>query len=161
MSVQAVYTSALSAIETVADAFASSGRKSVSFDGLNTSLTLDSTTTPAVSKQATFEKALVAGAGTIDLRALPGLNGAAVDGNGLKARVLKLTAKSTNAGVMTLTTGASNGHPLLGTGFSLTLAAGDEVLLLRNAGTTIDATHKTIDIAGTGTDALDCEIVLG
>jgi len=123
---------------------------------------LSATSTPPFSKHAAFKQALTAGAATIDLTALTGFNGEAVDGSGLKVQVLKLRNPSTNANNITITPGAANGYDLMGAAMSLTLEPGDEVILFGlDTAPDIAAADKDLDLAGTGVQALDVEILMG
>lgn len=136
--------------------------KTIVHNGYNTTATLTSSSTPPVTQCAFFLKELAAGAGTIDLRALVGTNGAAIDGNGLKLQVLKIKATATNANVITVTVGAANGYDVAGAGFSVALLAGQEFTFYGNDATPdIAAADKTIDLAGTGTQSVQVSIVLG
>lgn len=126
------------------------------------SLTLNSGSDPAVTAGAQVTGALTDGAATIDFRAVS-LNGAAVDGNGLRVKGFKF--KNLGAAAMTLTPGASNGLKVMGTAFSITLPPLGEVTWFCGVGSdgieNIDATHKTMDIAGTGTDTYRLTALMG
>jgi len=123
---------------------------------------LSSTSTPPFSKHAAFQKALAAGAGTIDLTSLTGFNGEAVNGTGLKVQVLKLRNPSTNGNSISITPAAISGYDMLGSDFKLTLEPGDEaILFMYDTAPDIDATNKELTLAGTGTQALDVEILMG
>lgn len=162
MPVSAVYTSKVTVSEELADAYLSSSKKTIDHNGLDTSLTLNAGSSVPATKVASFEKAMSGGAGTIDFRALVGTNGGAVDGNGLKVQVIKLRNKSTNANAITIVPGASNGLNLFGAAFSITLSPGQEITAyLKDQGTDIDATHKTIDISGTSAQVLEVIVVMG
>lgn len=163
MSIRVSYGSSLTILETREDAFVSPADNTTTISGLDTQATLDGTTTPAVTKYAAFQQALTAGAATIDLADMPGDNpGDSVDGTGLKARFVKFRAPEDNAAAITLTAGASNGYDLLGADWSLALAPGEEAThRLLTTPPTVAGGAKEIDLAGTGTDVLDCEIILG
>lgn len=162
MAVAVTYASTLTVVETVADTYVASGDNTLTYNGMNSSGTYNSGTATPVTKHASFQQALTTGAATIDLRALTGPNGATVDGNGLKVQFVKFRNKSTNANSMTLTFGASNPYDLFGSTFVLTLAPGQEFLaFLKEGAPDIDATNKTIDVSGTGSQILECEIVMG
>lgn len=128
----------------------------------NTSKSLDGTTTPAVSKNAIFDKALVAGAGTIDLTALTAINNLAVTFSGLKVQVWKFKAKSGNAAAVTIKFGSANPYNLLGTSWLLTLEPGQELGgYTAGAAPVVGASAKNIDLTGTGTDAVEVSLVAG
>jgi nitrogen fixation/metabolism regulation signal transduction histidine kinase len=162
MTVALTLASTITVVETVANSYVDSTDQTLKYTGLNTSLTLNGASTPAVSKQAQFQQALTSGAATVDLRALVGAAQSEVDGNGLKVRAVKLRGKSTNANPITISEGASNGYALFGSGFQLDLKPDQEILAyLKDGAVTIDGTHKTLDLAGTGSQILEIAIVLG
>lgn len=141
---------------------ASDTKRRVTHDAWNSAKTLGAATSPPATLHAAFEKALAAGVATIDLTALVGTNGIAVDGTGLRVQVLRVRAKATNANPITIGKGASAGYTGLGADYSEALAPGAEVLHYPNdAGSDIAPANKTLDLAGTGTQSLEVEIVLG
>jgi hypothetical protein len=164
-SVAATYVSSITAVETIDSAsapFASASDKTITHTGLNKTASLTGATTPPVTKHAANELTLSSGAGTLDLRALVGTNGGAVDGNGLKVQCIKFVNKSTNANSMTIGEGASDGYELCGNAWSVTLAPGQEFLFYGNDATPdIGAAAKDIDIAGTGSQVLQYQVVMG
>jgi len=134
----------------------------VEHDRLNASADLDAASSVPVTKVANFDQALTAGAATIDLTALPGINGATVNGSGLKVQLLRVQAKSTNANAITLTEGASNGYELAGNAWKAAVQAGQELTFYANEkAPDIGSGAKTIDLAGTETQALEVLIVMG
>ena len=162
MSVTLSYSSKISVSETLETNVPAATDKGVTHTGYDTTATLNATSTPAATKFAAFEKALSTGTATIDLTALVGTNGAAVDGSGLRVQAIKFRNKSTNANVMTLSKGASNGYDGLGASASITLSPGGEVLLLlKGAGAVIGGTNKNLDLAGTLTQVAEIGIILG
>lgn len=137
-------------------------QNAVTFDGGNLSTTLSPSTTPPVTVAAVGSQAMTAGAATIDLRALTGVNGVAVDLNGLKPRAILFENPVANANAITIAKGASNGYTGLGAAFSYVLQPGQKALFYCAAsGTAVSATVKTFDISGTGTQALKYQIVAG
>jgi len=162
MSVSAQYGSTLRVTETLPDALLSSTGNKVLHNGLDSEETFNATTTVPATTVSSFNKTMSSGAATIDLRALTGVNGAAIDGNGLKVQCAKFRNKTTNANNITIVGGASNGFLIFGTAGTITLPPGGEILLyLKDQSSDIDATHKTIDISGTGSQVLECLIVMG
>jgi hypothetical protein len=142
--------------------FVAGTANTITQSGLTTSGTANGSSTPPVTLDAYFQKPLVAGAATIDLTALSGTNGATVNFNTKKVQFYKFRNPSTNAGAITVTFGAANPYLLHGSAFKMTLNPGDEVMArLPNTAPTVDATHKNIDISGTGTEALDVGLVAG
>lgn len=133
------------------------------FDPQYVNLTLDASTTPAVTKHSPYTLSLTAGAATIDLTSLPGITeDETVDGSGLKVQMACFENPDTNANNMTITFGASNGYLLLGTAWKIILKPGQSFqTYLDDGAPVIDGTHKNIDVAGTGTQSLLVEIVMG
>ncbi len=162
MSVSAQYVSQLSVTYTSTNPFVGADN-TLTFNGLNQSLTLDGTTTPAVTKFASFAKALSTGTGTIDLTLLPGQTAdEVVTFTTLKVRAFKFVNPATNTGAITIVNGASSGNFLLGAAFTLVVPLGGEVTMYLKAGSvTVDNTHKTLDLTGTGSDVLDVLMVAG
>lgn len=144
---------------------ASETKRRVTHDAWNSSKSLGALTTPPATLHAAFEKALAAGTATIDLTALVGTNGIAVNGTGLRVQVLRVRAKSTNANPITIGKGATAGYIGFGTDFSLTLGGGaspgEALIYTADAASDIGPANKTLDLVGTGTQSLEVEIVLG
>lgn len=165
MSVKANILLGLTVTETVgtdAAGYANVNNSAVKFDGAKVDESLTGTTTPPVTAHGVGAVTMTAGAGTLDLRALTGLNGAAVDLNGLKPRAILFENPATNANPITIAKGASNGYTGLGSAFSITLQPGQKHLArLGAAGTAVSATVKTFDITGTGTQVLKYQTVAG
>lgn len=162
MSVSAAYASTLTVTEVLSDATLSSSGNRVIHDANSTSGTYNSGSTPAITKRARLAYTMTAGAATIDLRALIGTNGAAVDGNGLRAQFVKIINPITNANAITISKGASNGYDGLGSSFSIALVPGGELLVkLNDGGADIGATNKTLDLAGVGSQVITGEVLMG
>lgn len=160
-SVSAVLSAQLLVTETVGGcpATPSSGSSATIVHGA--AWALAETLSPA-TKTANFEVALVAGAGSIDLRALDGSNDGVVDGNGLKVQGLFIKAKATNGNPITIDVGDSDGYDLAGAAFSVTLQPGQCFLFYGyDATPDVAAGDKVLDLTGTGTDALQVQVVLG
>jgi len=164
MSVEVTLKSLATVVETPETNMpaVSDADKTVTHDGFNTSKTLNASSTPAVHKVACFEQALTAGSATIDLTALTGTNGATVDGTGQKVQVFKAKAPATNANPITIGEGAANGYELAGNAWKMILQPGQEFLFYGDGDTpAIGAAAKDIDLAGTGAQKLEIEIVTG
>lgn len=163
MSVNVTCQALLTVVETLPAPLSNTAANTkVTHDIYNQSDSLNSGSTPPVTKVATFEKAMSGGAGTIDLTSLPGTNGATISGSGLKVQRFLFVNPGTNANAITIVGGASNGYLLFGASGSVVLNPGD--FILRGAKDTlpdIGGSAKTIDISGTGTQALQCCIVMG
>ena len=159
MSVVVTYTAQVKVVETLAvnTGSASATNRVVTHDQYDESGQYTGATSPPVTTVAEFLQALTAGAATIDLRALTGTNGGAVDGNGLKVQMLRV--KNLGANNLTLSEGASNGYAI---GAGIVVPPGGHVQFFGADGfPDIDATHKTIDLAGTGAQTSEITIVMG
>lgn len=163
MSVTAAMKIQMNVTETIgtdAAGYVAAARNSVQYTGGTKEETLTSSSTPAVTTHAVGTAALSGGAVTIDLRALTGLNGVAVDLNGLKPRYILLS--NTGANAMTVAQGVTNGYTGLGTSATFVIPAGCRWLMeFGSNGTAVSASVKTLDITGTGSQELDYEIVAG
>lgn len=105
---------------------------------------------------------LVSGALTIDLTALADGAIGTVNLNTKKMMGFAVAAPTTNAAVVSIKPGGTNGYTgWVGSG-GLILNAGDQHFLgPMNAGTAISSSLKTIDLVGTGTDSLNVVILFG
>lgn len=128
----------------------------------DTILSLDADSDPDVTEGGFCEKAMTAGAATIDLTALVDVQGRTINLDTLRVRAVKIRALDANAAAVTVAKGASNGYTGFGLAFSVTLAAGQEATLYLGAtGTAVSATEKTLDLSGTGTDGIQLAIAAG
>jgi hypothetical protein len=134
----------------------------ITHSGYNTNQTLTSATTPPATQVAYFSQALSSGSATIDLTSLTGANGISIDGSTLKVQVAKFKNPSSNANSIKVDVGATNGYQLSGAGWEVTLEPGQETTLyLNDASPDIGASAKTLDLTGTGSQALEVSLVLG
>jgi hypothetical protein len=137
---------------------ASPSNRTVTHSLFNVAKSLDADSTPAATATANFVKALAAGAGAIDLTALPAANGVALDGTGLKVRLVRVT--NLGAAALTVKAGAADGHPLFGAA-GQDVPAGGTLQLYCPDGQAVDATHKAWDLAGAGAETSQWTILLG
>lgn len=145
----------ITATETLTDESLSTAARSIQHTNFDESVT----PSPATIVSAKLY-ALVTGALTIDLRALHQANGASGDGNGLKVQGFYF--KNLGANAMTIVGGASNGYLIFGTSGSVVVQPGGGLTIYHADGSAdIDATHKTIDVSGTGTQTFECALILG
>lgn len=140
--------------------FGLSGATGITSTGLNKSTVYDANSNPTATKVAYGTLTMTAGAVTLNLAAITGLGGVNQDFTGLGIRSIHLRAKSDNANPITIAFGAANPYTGLGAAFSLTLNAAKEALLEPNT-TLVAAGVRTLDITGTGAQALDFIIVAG
>lgn len=155
----------LSVVESIAvDAagFASTSKNRVTYDRGSVAKTLSPTTTPPVTVHGVGIVTLSSGSGSLDLRALTGVNGVAVDLNGLKPRAILFENPTSNANPITIAKGASNGYTGLGSSATITLQVGQSALLdMADNATAVSGTVKVLDITGTGSQVLKYQIVAG
>ena len=162
MTVQLSYVSQMTAVESLDTNSGFDSDKSVTHSLLNTSKTLNGTSSPAATQVGVSSLALAGGAGTLDLTALIGTNGAAVNGTGLRVQAAKFVNPATNANPITVSKSVSSGYDGFGASFSLTLSPGAEMTVLTaDAGSDIGSGNKNLTLGGTGAQALNYEIVMG
>ena len=162
MSVNVSYNAAVTVQEVLeANPYSSPAtQRTVTHTLFNSQKNLNGSSTPPVTKVAAFKAALVAGAKTLDLTALPGTNGVTVDGTGLKVQVLKV--KNLGANALSIVPGASGGSDLLAADMKIVLAQNQEVMIFGNDATPdVGPTDKTLDLAGTLVQESEWMIVLG
>lgn len=124
-------------------------------------VTLNATSTVPVTTTSYQDYALVAGAITIDLTALLGVNDEIQDATGLKLQTIIINNPSGNNPI-TVTTGAANGFPLFGGTNSVVIPADSTLAFYVPEGLTdVAAADKNIDVSGTGTETFKVGICLG
>lgn len=160
MALSATFNFSIDVAETLASGVDGASNPIINHNGYNVTGRYTDASTPDVEYCVVKSVALSAGAYTLDLTNMTGTNGAAVNGNAKKIRLLRITVPGTNA--ITVAKGASNGHTGLGSSFSLVIPAGGTVALdLSSNGVAISGTDKTLDFSGTGTDTFKLTLVLG
>ena len=126
-----------------------------------TGLTLDSSTTPPVTKVSAQDYALVGGTKTIDLTALLGVNDLVQDCTGLKLQLLVFINAAANAD-MTISGEGANGYSL---GAAHVINGGAvacrSVLYVPEALADVSATVKNLVVTGTTTQAFKILMLLG
>ncbi len=160
----ATLLSTLSVIEALQDVAGAEG-ETVPSDSLNpTQSTYTPTSSPPGKYYSSQSLALVAGAATINLTALPGLQ-AAIDGTGLKLNVLRIRGELDGSNAkLTVSEGAANPYELFGAANPMEYPAGCRTCFtfeFDDALADIAAGAKNIDLAGTGTDSFFVEIIVG
>lgn len=163
MSVELTFQTKVTAVETLETNVpaAAASDKTVTHNGYDTSQSLTGATTPPVDSCAYFEKALSAGAGTIDLTALTGTNGATINLNGKKPVAIRIRGKAGNANPITITKGAANGYDGMGD-LEVAVKANQEFTYYFHTGASaVSGTNKTIDLAGTGSQSVEVSIIGG
>lgn len=162
MSVTANYVSTLTVTEVLGNIpLANPSESSIVHDQLNRTVSMSATTTVVASVVVAETFALTAGAATIDLTALTGTNSKTVDATGLKLQAIKAYNAVGNS-AFTLKAGATNPYLAFGTAWSITLNADCEIMAyLAGTAPAVGGTAKTIDLAGTGTQAIKLMLVFG
>lgn len=130
----------------------------------NTKLTLNASSTPAVSKVFSDTVSLSSGTVTLDLTSLAGPNSTTIDGTGLKVQAIEIANPSTNTAAVVVAPASSNGYNLAGDGSEqITVADGGRVGMYMPEGSPdIGASAKDIDITSTDQDAsVNVIIVMG
>ena len=165
MAFQATHGMTLSVNEPVTTGVDFAAAPVVTHNGLSTppsGVVRNPSSTPPVSKHSAKIFALVAGAGTVDLTNLPGVDGSVVNLTGQKVALVMLKTPASNAAPITVKIGATNGYALDGAGFQFTMGPGEQRLIDKFSNApAVGPTAKTIDFAGTGTDVIDYQIVGG
>ena len=126
-------------------------------------VTLNGTSTPPVSEASYQTYALVAGALTVDLTALLGINDSAVNANTLDMVTLILINPSGNS-ALTMAPGAVNGYQWMSThSFVLPGSANKDnwVAFCIDGLGAVGATDDEIDFSGTGTETFKLGVTFG
>lgn len=163
MAITVNYVSQLTVVEELSGEYLGDD-DTVTTNGLNTTEEFTASTAVPVSKYSAGQLTLSGGSGSIDLTSLPDANGVAgaVTFLGLKVNAYKFRNKSTNANNITIAEGASNGYPLHGASFTLTLRPGEELTYRgKDLGTDVAAGDRILDVTGTGSQILEFELVAG
>jgi hypothetical protein len=130
-------------------------------NALEAVLVLTASTTPDAEKAYAGRVTLIAGAATLDLTALTDSEGTVLSMTAKKVRFFAIKGNG-NANVCTIKVGAANGFTGFGTAWTIDVQVGGWIFLYAGAASVdIDATHKTIDFAGTLTQSFDVIIVAG
>lgn len=144
----------------------------ITHDKFNKSERISASTTPPGTKMVADTKALVAGAATIDLTALPGPGGGTIDATDLKLLAWFFGNRAGNTGDLTITPGAASPYNFNGSATGKVVAvkpnSADEnpgwaAAWNGNNATIPDvaAGAKNIDVAGFGTESFDYVLVFG
>lgn len=163
VGVVATYTQQLTVVETLDATLtpaAPQASRVVTHNQFAGTKTYNASSTPAATETVNFTLTLVAGAKTIDLADLVGSGGRPVDGTSKK--IISFVFLPQGPSNMVIVPGATNGYHAFGTDFSLTAFTAGGISIDNAAGApVIDATHKTLDVTGTGTQTAKVQIVFG
>lgn len=124
-------------------------------------LAFNGTSGPAATQAWHGLVTLIAGALTLDLTALADATLGTISMSGLKLKFMQIIATAGNANPITIAPGAVNGYTGWVGSAGLSLNASDQEMLVRNAGIAVDGTHKTLDLAGTGTQSAVIVLLFG
>lgn len=162
-TISATWAQTMSVLETFS--VANTTDNTILVNGISQSGTLTASTTPAATKHSQWTVTLSGGAATIDLTAIPGLNGSeTIDGTGLKVRLLQFYTPAANANVVSVTKAVSNGYGLDAAGTSWTESLDPDTgrsMWLNTTAPTIGSGAKNITVAGTGSQTIQVGVVLG
>lgn len=138
------------------------GQKAI-IDDLNETLVIDSGSTPDGAYAFTDNLTMTGSEVNIDfLDALVDMEGNTITMAAQAVRAIKFKAPSTNAGNITIDSGATNALLLGGASFSWILTPGQSLLCyLESDGVVIDATHCNVGATGTNNDVLKYAVVCG
>jgi hypothetical protein len=158
--VNLAYADSLNTQESVTNAADSDVKSTINHKGYDYSDTFTPSTTVAVNTISSQPYALVSAALTVDLTALVGTNGVTISLSGKKIVAIRIVNTGTH--VLTVAKGASNGYDGFdgASAYSEKIPVGGRLLkFLSTNGGTVDATHKTLDFAGTGTDGFTITVL--
>lgn len=116
------------------------------------------------TKAASQTLTMSSGAVTLDLTALTGVNGAAINGTGLKVLAMLIVVPSDNTAAVLVEKGATNGYGLKGTDWSEEIPIGGMMLFYnpnKASVPDIGSGAKTIDFTGTGAETINISVLLG
>lgn len=162
MAISARYSAELSVSETLESNVAAATSATIRHEGFNSAYNIRPANGDAPGAIVVADiLSLTAGALTIDLTNLAGTDGTK-DGTGLKVQAVLIRNHDEGNAAMTFGVGASNGYQLKGATWEETLLVGQEMLFYGNDATPdIEASAKTIDVTGTGTESFQFMVVLG
>lgn len=162
MSVSANLNMICNVVEQIAvdaDSVSGSGGQ-VTHNQFNSTATYTGSTGVPVTKVSAQVLALSTGAKTLDLSALLGINGGAVNATGLKLQIWLL--KNLGANDMTFTFGASNPYEALGPAFLFVLKTGQVAqFFLNDSAPDVGSGAKSIDVTGTASQTFQSMMVFG
>lgn len=161
MSVQILPVINFTAIEILDTGVDGVTQPNVSHDNFNTNgPVLNGSSSVPVTKVVYRTYTLVAGALTIDLTALQGVNDEVIDASGLKLQTLVIIIPTDN-NVMTIKPAVANGYDLFGANGEVTLGPSEQAFNFKDQLPDVAAGAKDIDITGTGTEQIKIGMCLG
>jgi hypothetical protein len=148
MPISVTAQSNLTIVETLSLDVPFASAPAITHNGLNTTAKFAAATTPPATLSAAFEATLAGGSASIDLTALVGTNGLAINAAGLRPRAVKIQNPAENSHPLTIVPGGS-GYPLLGSA-NTTLYPGDEVLWIAGDSNSVPAINAAARLVALG-----------
>lgn len=130
-------------------------------NGLDILTSLTGSTTPACSLDCCLSLALISGAVTLDLTAIPDPVLGTITATGLTPYVTRFQNPAANANPITMTVGGTDGYAGYGAGWNLTLQPGEEAVILKQAASNITSLLKEIAFTGTGAQTINIQMAFG
>jgi hypothetical protein len=164
VSVKLTYATSLTVDETLETNVPAANwqKKTVRHDGWNTAESLTDVTPVHVSLHAAFVATIAGGLCVLDLTALPGTNGVAVNGTGKKVQAVKFKAPAANVGPVAFAMSAVNGFPIVNGESKFGLLPGQELVFFGNEKSEeISPTMRLVDVIGNSGDMVYVQVVLG
>src|ERR1700679_428899 len=165
LAIQATLSALFDIVATVGDpGVGANALANITYNGFDVSqLKLNGGSSPVVTKMAIENIVLGSGTATIDLTALLGVNGAAVNATGSKMYGYLLQAPSGNGALITVTVGGSNGYNFEGSGGQVQLQPGETRMAIKTRNSAaVGSGAKIMTLTGTGsTDNLNVIFLFG
>jgi len=163
MSVRVNYSVQCSVVETLETGIdgLDIGDKAVTHNAFNSKENLGSASTVPVTKVASWTEVLSGGADDVQFDSLTGVNGATVDGTGLRVQVIKIKNKAGNDVITIAPKAATDDYLLLGAAFTFKLLAGQEFTFFGNELAPEAGAGDAITITGTSSDEVEIIVVMG
>lgn len=140
---------------------ASAAGATLSHDQLNLDVSLPLSGVP-MTDVVVVKVTLSGGAATLNLTSLTGTLGEAVSLSGKKVQAVIFKPASSNANIITVTEGASNGHSLMGSAWKIGLKSGQQFLWYgAEASDDVGASDLAWDFSGTGSQIMYAIILAG
>lgn len=152
---------------TEVPAGASEAARTMKINQMSLSLSLNSSSTPAVDKPPIYRK--LSTTTTLDLTAvqaasIPSTATRSVDMTGKKVVGVALKAGASNAAAVNVAPGGTNPYPLFGSGNDIDIGPGETLIKAFSAATNLPAvssTVKDVTITISGSDTLEILLLLG
>lgn len=163
MSVRVSYKAEISVVETLETNIdgLDAGDKTITHNAFNSKEDLGASSSVPVTKVASWIETLTGGADDVAFDALPGVNGATIDGTGLRVQTIKIKNQVGNSVITIAPKAAENNYDLLGAAFTFKLLGGQEITLFGNELAPEVGAGDCITITGTSSDDVEIIVVMG